>query len=560
MVPREAKNGLVRMGFVEEAKYQRWKFKKTWIKQFPRKEDFVPRLSVFVNEVSADAGLILSDLWTSVFDKNNEKLELELYAGDIWRPSDFSTFKKEGNTLFTHQIEGARFVLLRDMAILAHDTGIGKTITAAVTGKSLDKKMPFLYVCPAGVRLDAYDDFKKVGIVPFLYPDNKGKKRLYPNPDNFLQADVVIMSYDAMKDRFSRNVAMRKQVETLLVQHSPLLVFDECHKLKNQGTIQTEKGLKLAKRFADSDRKVLFMSATPVVSKPKDLFNILNLIDPVEFDDYYKFTARYMNGQYVEKVTHGNKMRQVWELGKAQNLLELHAKIQDYTHRRLKEDCLDLPEKIRIRTLLEGIRVTVPECHPRGFIMKYKHSLAMAKVKESVEMAINTGERTIIATEYKQPALKMIELLKAEGVSCDMIAGQIGDMKKNIAKRKFMSGKIQVLVIVISAAGEGLNLQNARYVIVNDLPWTGGALKQAEDRAHRAGTKNEVIVILNIAADDDFDLNLYDIVENTYKVSNAIMDGKSVEDVHLSDEEDVKQEMIKRLKKSRKLKKYVAGI
>lgn len=59
----------------------------------------------------------------------------------------------------------------------------------------------------------------------------------------------------------------------------------------------------------------------------------------------------------------------------------------------------------------------------------------------------------------------------------------------------------QIFVLSTRAGGIGLNLQTSDTVIIYDSDWNPHQDLQAQDRAHRIGQKNDVIVLRLISSD-----------------------------------------------------------
>jgi len=110
-------------------------------------------------------------------------------------------------------------------------------------------------------------------------------------------------------------------------------VVDESIRIKSHKAAQTKAVLKLAPLCVR--RSIL--NGTPVGNNPLDLWAQFQFLDPriIGAKNFFHFRAAYaVMGGYMNKQVIG------W-----QRLEELQAKIAPYVLRRLKEDCLDLPEK-----------------------------------------------------------------------------------------------------------------------------------------------------------------------------------------------------------------------
>ena len=102
----------------------------------------------------------------------------------------------------------------------------------------------------------------------------------------------------------------------LMAVHWELLVVDEAHRLKSNSS-------KLAVNLRDERFKfhhTLLLTGTPIQNNMSELWSLMNVIDPTEFDNCDAFLERYDNMQSKERVD------------------ELHGVIHPYMLRRLKED------------------------------------------------------------------------------------------------------------------------------------------------------------------------------------------------------------------------------
>ena len=128
--------------------------------------------------------------------------------------------------------------------------------------------------------------------------------------------------------------------------HEALLTIDESTTIKNPKAKRTKSILLLSKRA--KYRRIL--TGSPVTKSPLDLYTQCNFLNEflLGFSSYYAFRNRYAN--MIDKNFGG---RRVQLIGSYKNLDELANSIKAFSYRVLKEDCLDLPEKVYTRREVE---------------------------------------------------------------------------------------------------------------------------------------------------------------------------------------------------------------
>lgn len=93
-------------------------------------------------------------------------------------------------------------------------------------------------------------------------------------------------------------------------------------------------------------------------------------------------------------------------------------------------------------------------------------------------------------------------------------------------KNQFQNGEgFQVLFGVIQAAGTGITLNEANTVIFLDLPWNRATMEQAEDRAHRIGTK-KTVTIISLLMKNSYDEALHKMIISKQAMGEILIDGK----------------------------------
>jgi SNF2 family DNA or RNA helicase len=91
------------------------------------------------------------------------------------------------------------------------------------------------------------------------------------------------------------------------------------------------------------------------------------------------------------------------------------------------------------------------------------------------------------------------ETLAALGIAAVSLVGSDAGPKRQKAVDAFQQdASVRVFIGTTSAAGVGITLTAANYVVFASLPWTPALKRQAEDRAYRLGQKRDVFVIVPI--------------------------------------------------------------
>jgi SWI/SNF-related matrix-associated actin-dependent regulator 1 of chromatin subfamily A len=311
------------------------------------------------------------------------------------------------------------------------------------------------------------------------------------------------------------------------------VVVDEAHYIKNAQAQRT----KLINDIVKKVDRLWLLTGTPMTSRPIDYYNLLNLVDSPVAKNWMAYVIRYCSG-YQFRVG----PRKVWNVMGASNLEELRDRTLNSTLRRLKEDVLDLPEKIitpvylrlksKIYEEVMGEYYNWYEKNPDESksltvqftkLTKVRQILADEKIEKTIELAENILEqdkKVIIFCNFTNSLNKITEHFGKSAVKLD---GSMSKTERQFAVDQFQENeKVKVFVGNIKAAGVGITLTSAEAVIMNDLSFLPSDHSQAEDRAYRFGQKNNVLVYYPIF-ENTIEGIIYDILNNKKNVIATVM-------------------------------------
>ena len=226
----------------------------------------------------------------------------------------------------------------------------------------------------------------------------------------------------------------------------------------------------------------------------------------------------------------------------ASNLEELRDRTSNLTLRRLKEDVLDLPDKIITPVYLRlkskeyeevmGEYYNWYEKNPEESksltvqftkLTKVRQIIADEKISQTIELAENILEqdkKVIIFCNFTNSLNKITEHFGKTAVKLD---GSMSKQERQFAVDQFQENdKIKVFVGNIKAAGVGITLTAAEAVIMNDLSFLPSDHSQAEDRAYRYGQKSNVLVYYPIF-ENTIEGIIYDILNKKKHVIATVM-------------------------------------
>ena len=419
-----------------------------------------------------------------------------------------------------HQKEAIQKLVENKKFILADDMGLGKTTSTIIAALEAGSKKA-LIICPATLKINWKREIENYSDKTVFIAESK----------NFsTEADFVIINYDIIKNFHDTK---KKDESQILASNFDLVIVDEAHYIKNA----TAQRTKLINDIVKKTDRLWLLTGTPMTSRPIDYFNLLSLIDSPVAKNWMAYAIRYCQG-YQFNV--GG--RKVWNVTGASNLEELRDRTLGLTLRRLKENVLDLPDKIITPVYLRLKSKQYEEVMGEYYdwydknpeesksltvqfskLTKVRQIIADEKIAQTIELAENILEqdkKVIIFCNFTDSLNKITEHFGKAAVKLD---GSMSKPERQHSVDQFQDNpKVKVFVGNIKAAGVGITLTAAEAVIMNDLSFLPSDHAQSEDRAYRYGQKNNVLVYYPIF-ENTIEGIIYDILNNKKQVIATVM-------------------------------------
>lgn len=422
------------------------------------------------------------------------------------------------------QRAGVAYAVKKGNALIADEMGLGKTPQSVGVSNCDPSVQSVLVIVPSSLRINWQREWKKwctKGLSVGVF--QTGASRLPPT-------NVVVINYDNLK----------KMIREIHDRAWDMLVCDEAHALKNpkalrsllvlggQKKVGKGKGAEVVKYEAIFARRKLYLTGTPIMNKPIEIWPLVHSLCPDAFRSWKAFVYRYCGASFDG---YGMDVSGATNLDELQEVLRTHVMV-----RRLKKDVLtELPAKQRQvveleddscsrivsrewslvqqhEEKLEALRVAA-ELAKAGTDEEYEQAVAALTAGSALaftEMAAARRDTALAKLPLVIDHLKEIEAdkvilfahhhdvvngLKEAFPDAVVVTGQTKLEDRQAAVDRFQNDpSCRVFIGNIRAAGVGLTLTASSYVAFAELDWTPAMMTQAEDRAHRLGQKDSVLV------------------------------------------------------------------
>ncbi|CAK59159.1 unnamed protein product (macronuclear) [Paramecium tetraurelia] len=411
--------------------------------------------------------------------------------------------------------------------LIADDMGVGKTVQSLALASMYKQNWPLLIMCPSPLRLNWQDEI--IHWLKIYKTDiqliNSGREGIRMN------AKIVIVSYDIVS----------KIKDSLMSRKFQICIADECHYLKSPSAIRSQACVPILRQCM----RTILLTGTPALSKPRDLFNLLNIIRPDIFGSFKEFGYRYCDPK-LSRYTKGI------DFDGASNLKELHFLLTNYIMiRRLKKDVLNqLPEKRRqIDALLKQLgNIDIQQLINKDAIFQESskdHSeqllsinsilqkcymlTGQAKIK-AIKDYINTlfeNEIKFLFFAHHQDVLDAVQEYCVENnIQYMRIDGSVSIEQRHLNVQMFQNNEaIRIAILSVTSANYGITLTAASTIVFGEMHWTPAIMMQAEDRAHRIG-QVQCVDCHYLIGDGTLDDHIFNKIENKMNTVSNFIDGQ----------------------------------
>lgn len=473
------------------------------------------------------------------------------------RPKARRTFKLPrtlAEILHPYQRDGALFAAQRMRALIADETGLGKSAQAIawllMIGLASVEGFQAMVLCPASLVLNWRDELE-TWAPGVSYSLLRGKAHDGPGGPDY-SGRVLVASYDSLE----------RHTEALGALGLRAMVADEAHFLKSPRT----KRSKLVRQLASGVEYRVLMTATPSPNRPSELYPLIEILGREgEFGSWHDFATRYCD---AHKTGWG------WDTSGHSNLDELNERLSSFMIARPMDEVLpQIPKVLRQIVPLEIVNRAeydtaesetalyllrsamvardragaAPSADVSEIVRKLSRRNTLARLSVLREVAsrgklpaaiqwvtdhvesIDPTEKVVVMAWYQSTQKRMYEALSGEkgpGVGVLRLAeDQSPDERMQVIRDFTLDPEARVLVASIGVAGVGLNLQAANHLVLVDPVWSAAQVLQAQGRLRRIG-QTRPIVVYGLVGDATIDVSIMRAINEKLKVSSQVIGGE----------------------------------
>lgn len=482
--------------------------------------------------------------------------------------------------LYDYQKYGAKFIIDRllktSFVICADDVGLGKTPQAIsvmrwMYGQHRIKRV--LIACKKSLKrqwvseINKFSDIADKVTTVFVEGDKKKRQKTYATfSEN--KCGVMVVNYETVMNDY----------EILEKLNFNLLIIDEAHQVKCKTGVKNNALAVMSKK----SQYTVFLTGTPIMSKPDDIFGVVRIADKKYFGKWKDFEANYIK---YEEMSHYNKFIGYMHLD------ELRDKVQQIVIRRtdhevslelpgiitkqieceidntqlaldeqliadkskymaqsngLKKKSVKTPEELLMIIKLDGMVKGLTAASqavandPRLFALSksmamkikycplvpasYKMSNKTEALIDLVREILDTDEKVIIFSKFER-STRMLkgDITKALGVEVLLYTGAVNEENRELNIETFKNTTDHNILIGTDAMAEGLNLQVCGHCINYDQPYNPAIKAQRAGRCRRIGSLHKTVYVYDLITLDSCDVKALENLEKAMNLFDGIV-------------------------------------
>ena len=416
-----------------------------------------------------------------------------------------------------------------------------------------------LIISPKGV----YDNWVQ-GEVPTHLSDNITTNivRWQPSSAQWFQKQMKTLVYekfDGLKIFVMNTEALSTprgaNASQTFLEHNPknIVIVDESTSIKNRSANRTKNIMEL--KGLSKYRRIL--TGSPVTRSPMDLFSqcMFLSVSALNFKSFFAFQNRYA---VVQKRVMGP--RSFNEVVGYRRLDELNGKLDDFSNRVLKQDCLDLPDKMYTRRLVplseeqkksytqmkrlaltkldNGELATTQSVLTQimrlqqiccGHIQDDEGNLVTfpnGRQKELLDICEEVQGKAIIWATYTYDIQQIAQSLR-DRFGPDAVATYYGatpqeERQELVQRFQDKDSSLRFFVGQPRTGGYGITLTAATTVIYYSNSYDLEIRLQSEDRAHRIGQTNKVTYV-DLVSPETIDEKILQALQEKINLAQTVL-------------------------------------
>ena len=344
-----------------------------------------------------------------------------------------------------------------------------------------------------------------------------------------------------------------KELAWEFMKQGIMMVCDESGDIKTPGAKRT-KSVIAAGKYPLITR---ILDGTPVAQSPFDVFAPVKFLDADYWKQYKIPTFQVFKHRFgmFKGAPNGGEFCVGY-----QNLEELNEWLKPISSRVLKDDVLDLPDRLYSKarfemtpeqrrvydqikddyraeingmeweadlTIVRQLRLQQVAC---GYLPTPESEGEFAEPYQLIgphnprlellmELLEHTPYPAIIWARFRMDIDQIMERLGKAAVRLD---GRLDEEDREVSKRRFKAGEVQWLVANPAVGGTGLTLNRAKGMFFYSNSFKPRDRLQAEDRNHRIGQDTSVLVT-DLLAVNSIDNHIVDSLRRKRKVSATVL-------------------------------------